>query len=589
MIPISRRSHSSHILSLLHFNYPYFAEPGDGLTDEIGTFTWARSGNVKLVGSESPADAIIAGTPKFGYRCLHSDSSSDCIIGTRSTALTMTQFEVSFWIRPTLSSTGNIMLFNNSTTGVLTLIINAERKLSLTSSSLGINFATTTSLALNTWSYVRIQVSTSTASITINNANESAATLPDSATSLTFNKIQLGGFSGQLDEFILRDTFSSGLPTEPEKAVCNALELGGFGIGASGNVTLTANCIMNSVATFTATKGNNSTGYYCTLQGTGRFGDFSAGQEVMIINPRTGEYTFRFIESYGSGRIRFRSDIPTSLTEENTQIIQVGHFNSLTVNAGVTISPLTWNGFGGGIVAFRCKGDCTINGSIITSGKGRPRTDMLQITHSKLIDNFITNTGGGIFITCGGTFTAGSSARLGATWSGEGKGGSYVLKSKGNPGGAGYGGAGGSDTDNPGRGGNGGVGGGGGGGNGFISKDAGVGGNTGGSGTNQYDGDSPGGTQGISIGGNSPSHNWSSGGGGAGGNSGGSLSNGLSNTPEKPYCKGVSSGANVIIIAKTLKLDAAAISTGGEGGNCNFEGTGGGGTGFCYIACERMV
>ena len=190
-----------------------------------------------------------------------------------------------------------------------------------------------------------------------------------------------------------------------------------------------------------------------------------------------------------------------------------------------------------------------------------------------------------MFITCGGTFTAGSSARLGASWSGAGKAGAPAKNSKGGDGGAGYGGAGGSDTDSGYLGGNGGVGGGGGGSDGAPGSgttygyDAGKpSGTTGGSFLVHNDSNSGttriGGTQGRTSGGSGVR----GGGGGAGGNG--------SNIDSKI----TASGASLILIAKTLKADTAAISTGGAGGlqennGCQY---GGGGTGFCYIACERM-
>ena len=584
MITISLRSYSSHIKSLLHFNYPYYAETGDGLADDTGLFTWTRSGSAKLAGSEIPADVIISGTPKFGYRCLHTESNSDFITGTSSASLSLSSIECSMWIRLTATGTGNIMQLKSGSTVILTLSVNASNQLIASSSSLGVNLTSSETLSLNTWAYLRLQVSASNANISLNNSAGASQSL--SASSLPgFNTITLGGLHGEIDEFTLRDTFTSALPAEPAKAVCNANALGGFGDGRLGNVTLTAACIMNSTACISASRGDNSSGYYYTNQGAGKFGIFTAGDEVMLLNPKTGAYAFRTITSYGGGRIKFNSALPSELTEEYTQIIQIPNFNTLTINSGVTITPKKWDNMTGGIIAFRVKGNCTINGSLITSGYGRPRTDMLQITHSKLIDQFITNTGGGIFIACGGTFTAGSSARLGASWSGAGKGGSGSVGSSSGNGGAGYGGGGAGDDDSSSSGGKGGVGGGGGGANGssghnYQAGDAGTDNSTGGFGI----------TDGTKCSGGTQGDNSSagyitgavSGGGGAGGCSG---------TTGGVYG---SSGANIILITKTLKADSAAISTGGQGGQYSGKAgshtaSGGGGTGFCYIACERTA
>lgn len=582
MITISLRSYSSHIKSLLHFNYPYYAESGDGLTDDVSGFTWTRSGNAKLAGSEIPADQIITGTPKFGYRCLHTESSSDFITGTRSGAITLSQLEASMWLRVTASGTGNILQLKSGSTVVMLLTVGSDLKLTASSSSLGFSLTTTEALTLNTWTHIRLQVSASAVKVSLNNSAGSSASANGSALP-GFSAVILGGLHGEIDEFVLRDSFTEGLPSEPEKAVCNINALGGFGDGRLGNITLTAACVMNTSAKAVLSSGK--TQMAVSNVRAGKFGSFSAGNEVMLLNMDTGEYECRTISEISGSTLK----VSKAFTMFNNgtqamQVIQVPNFNTLTVNSGVTVSPNAWDGYSGGIIAFRVKGSCTINGSLITSGKGRPRTDSLQLTHSKLIDSFIMNSGGGIFITCGGTFTAGSGARLGATWDGSAKGGAPVSKSKGGNGGAGYGGAGCSDDDYEGLGGKGGVGGAGGGGDSgggtIIAGDAGQNNSTGGFG-NDRGTISTGGTQGYN-GGNSQAAAKASGGGGAGGNSAAVDGN--------RAC----SGANIILVTKTLKADASAISTGGQGGYSAGSGAthmtpGGGGTGFCYIACERMA
>lgn len=577
MIKISLRTYSSHIKSLLHFNYPYYAEPGDGLSDDIGAFTWTRSGQAKLAGSEIPADVIISGTPKFGYRCLHTESNSDYITGTSQSAQTLSVLEASLWIRPTASAAGNILHLKSGTVSILILALSADLKLTASSSAMSFSVTSSQALSLNTWTYVRLQVSSSEVFLTVNNFAADTSAVTGSA--ITFNAIQLGGIKGEIDEFILRDSFTSSLPTEPEKAVCNVQSLGGFGTGSAGNVTLAANCIMNTSGAFT---GSGRTITASSVR-TGKFGDFAAGNEVMLVNMLTGAYCFRTLLAVSGSTLTLSAAPDSETTGTASQVIQVPNFNTLTVNSGVIISPNAWDGKSGGIVAFRVKGNCTVSGQVITSGKGRPRTDSVQLTHSKILDAFITNTGGGIFITCGGVFTAGSGARLGATWDGSAGAGSGVSRSNGTNGGAGYGGGGGSDDDSNSTGGKGGVGGGGGGANSGPSgndtgHDAGADSSTGGAGNN---GDlAAGGTQGDN-GAISKTAGAVSGGGGAGGNSA-LIGSGFG-------C----SGANIIIITKTLKADSAAISTGGQGGQCTGKSgshcaPGGGGTGFCYIACERM-
>lgn len=391
---------------------------------------------------------------------------------------------------------------------------------------------------------------------------------------------RIGGFHGQIDEFYIRDNFSTSFPAEPIQAVLRVSELGGFGDGSKGDVTLIASCIMNTSAKCTI--GGNALTISNTQ--TGFFGGFSPADEVMILNNETGAYEFRTIRSISGSIISL--NVRTTITGSDCQVITVPNFRSLTVNSGVTVTCAKFQNNNGGVVIFRCLKDCTINGSIITLGLGRTRTDSMQLTHANLIDNFLPMSGGNIMIFCGGTFTASSSARLGATWDGSGAGGTPNARTKGGDGGAGYGGAGGSDVDNGGLGGKGGVGGAGGGGDGSYGGDAGGVGraiqsgfrtNTAGTGgaAGQWT-NHPAGQGGIQ---GNPSLvlSSSSGGGGGAGGTGGNSNDG----------RGGYSGANLILIAKTLKADASAISTGGEGGYSNAWSGGGGGTGFCYIACEE--
>ncbi|MBQ7594089.1 MAG: C-type lectin domain-containing protein [Synergistaceae bacterium] len=340
----------------------------------------------------------------------------------------------------------------------------------------------------------------------------------------------------------------------------------------------------------------------------------AVGSEVMIhiTAPRSttgaeypfvGFYAFRKIKSLNGTVITLNKEIDATNGDDFTlsnslledyyvQVITIPNFASLTLNAGITITPLTWGtSTGGGIVAFRCLGDCTINGSILTHGYGAARYDLQQMTHSKLIDRFLFNKGGGIYITCGGTFTASSSARIGASWDGSAGAGRGVTRSRGTDGGAGYGGGGGSDSDTNTIGGNGGVGGGGGAtdGSGGTSAaqvyfaNAGNGPSTGGWGGDRtqtqigINEDAKGGTQGVTIGGSGglTPDDLTFGGGGALGNAG------------SWSC----SGACLILLAETLNVNASSISTGGEGGRytSSWQRSGGGGTGMCYIACKEQV
>ena len=525
---------------MLHFNYPYFGESGDGLADDTGNFSYSRSGNARLAGSQSPADLILTSTPKFGYRCLHTESSSDYITGTGST-LTLSQVEASFWVRPTSSAAGTVLLLKNGDTVILSLVLDASAKLNLSSSALGLNFASSESLSLNTWHFVRIQVSTSTANISVNNSvgstsSISAETLPG------FNTIQLGGLNGQIDEFVLRNDFTSGLPAEPVKGNISLNSIGGFGSGSLGNVTIAANCVMSSCGLFSGEQRSNT--YYIDNISAGKFGAFKVGDEVLIHTQGNTRYCFRTITEISGNYYTFDSALPSLSV---AAVIQVPHFNTLTINSGVTISPAGTPITSHGIVAFRCKNDCTINGAIITSGKGQGRmspaweasTQAKAMHHEKLPEVFVCGTGGGVFIACGGTLTASSTARIGASWSGANMGGA-VNGGLNAGGGAGYGGG--------------------------SSRQAGHVGWGGYSAGTQSLGAPTGRSSLISL------------------ENVNTATTGDSNNTH-PF-----SGSTVFIIAKRLRADEAAISTGGENSAVNSSPeVHGAGAGYCYIACKELL
>lgn len=59
--------------------------------------------------------------------------------------------------------------------------------------------------------------------------------------------------------------------------------------------------------------------------------------------------------------------------------------------------------------------------------------------------------------------------------------------------------------------------------------------------------------------------------------------------PDNGTALGGRAGASMILIAKTLAVDPAALKLGGGDGATSIYPTAGGGSGFCYIACERTA
>ena len=256
---------------------------------------------------------------------------------------------------------------------------------------------------------------------------------------------------------------------------------------------------------------------------------------------------------------------------------------------------------------FRCKGNVTVNGKLITSGIAANeahggRIDYYQMTHYHLPERFITGNGGGVIILSEGRVTIPDTARVGGTWDGSimaGTGGASGAHA-GTAGGSGYGGGGsGCAVSSSKRGGAGGVGGGGGCGGGWCN---GLAPNENGNknAKNYVVGYWTGGSQGCGTSNSKYQH---------GGCQGGDMSydptrkesmdmnrgtsnNGplmAHNTAAKSYSY---SGANVMIICKILEASMSAISTGGSGGSSTSYGdspASGGGTGMCYLAYQEAI
>ena len=570
----------------MHFDYPYYAEPNDGLNDEILGTVWSREGNVKLVGSEIPADAIVEGTPKFGYRCLQSQAQTD-FITTDSLAFSLdasSNYEFSCFIRIAASQAGYLMRLYSGEDVIFSIAINANNTVSVACSAWSLSFSSTETLTLNTWAQLAIRLNASTCTIIIDDTSATSSSF--TRTALTPTACTIGGFNGQVDEFMFRDTFSTSLPTQPIQATLNVQDLGGFGNGRMGSylVATSTPAPTGAYAKFTVPSPSASLIAVSNIRNNQGF-DFSVGDELLLLNNETGDFEFRDITLINGNY--FTLNKPTTLSGDSLQIVKVYNVYNFTVNSGCYMIPYTFTNDCGGVIAIRAKGNVTVNGSILTSGYGRTRNDLEQMTHSRLVDKFICNRGGGIMIFCGGTLTLSSTARIGASWDGSLKGGTGGYNAVGSPGGAGYGAGGGGDNNaSTSRGGNGGVGGAGGGGeDNCTGGNAGQTNTTGGYGRGLSYARSnrnytmPGGTQGIGVDAIGSDYIDGVPGAGAGG-----TARAFSD------CGEAYSGANVLIIAKKLNADMAAISTGGA--RATKTGTaapGGGGTGFCYIACEEMI
>ena len=639
------------IKSLLHFDYPYFNEPGDGLGDEVGLETWSKESSAALYGSVIPKAGTQA--PKFGYRCLYARGA---VIGTNTTGIwnlnSSGEYEIEMLVY--LSAHGGTRyLFRLENAELLLLLdLTSTGELRVRVSNWGVADVTgATVVSTGAWHHVLLRVSEQKLTLFLDGAGELSADLPENV-ELSPTSAKIGYFSSTsykfyIDEFVFRHSAGAKAPTVPTHPYSGSLMLDkivgykGFGSKTTNGTVIAANTQINSYGIITSIIDAKT--FAVSAWDNGSYTPAIGGELLIHITapksttdaayPLVGLYAFAKIESIDGKLVALSREISTEngydftldsslLDTYYVQVISVPKYASLTINSGKTVTPLTWNtGKGGGIVAFRTEGDCTINGSILTHGKGAGRWDTQQMTNAKLIDRFLCSQGGGVFIVCGGTLTIGSSARLGASWSGTGdgsngaagyggKGGNTYLAS-GGAGGVGGGGGGAiQDSSQYAYGGacgaNGnpctqGSGGGGCGGNGGAKtgtlRDGGSGG---GQANSQGTGDkyNRGGLGGGNINGGSSGivdHALSCGGGGGGpGGNGGYGRYAPTSSGSTTLSVGVA-GASIILIAKTLNAQAAALSTGGSVGGSmsenynNAGGSGGGGTGFCYIAYESQV
>lgn len=174
--------------------------------------------------------------------------------------------------------------------------------------------------------------------------------------------------------------------------------------GKNGNVTISTTTINIKVNEFTTLTANNTTNSKTitvansSLNTNSRFtSTLQVGDLLMIMQMQGAiiktfttvpgqDSTYGQILNYNNaGNYEFAQvfAIPNSTTivldcgltntyiaTGKVQVIRVPRYNSLTVNAGVTIDTDPWNGTTGGVVAFEVAGITTINGTVTATGLG---------------------------------------------------------------------------------------------------------------------------------------------------------------------------------------------------------------------------
>ena len=625
---VAKRKFPRGYKALLHFDYPYFAEPGDGLRDEIGVLEWSANNpnytdvDVKLVGTEIPVAENVAGTPKFGYRCLQVGGYSSFIGAEKYDYFNIDStktYEFEFFIR--LTAFGHtftwpdsdvvydeiVTIFTQGGYAAFNILVGTSGEIIVKSVPLGIDATSARNLVLNTWTHLRVRIDNGTFKIFFNGESVYNGTCSGNVTDT--RDIRLGGFTGQIDEFLFRQVYNGdvydSVPAVPYKGYIDTYGIGGTGKQGALNLT-SGTSRLNTVQGFSFQDASTIVTATPTGEELGIHGMYSAGDEVMLVKNQTtatkpdnieaGLYCFRKIKSITGLTITLDKPVTEfSLNETDGdtsyrfKIHLVPNYTSVTIGANATVIPRATADGTGGLVVFRCKGDVNIQGKILTSSYGMLRQDYFQMTHNHLPERFITARGGGVIILSEGTVTAGDNARIGASWSGAGKAGARVSTNgkqnlSGNPSGSGYGGSGGARN-------NGsinvtsGMGGVGGGGSGCSTwSDSGSTGNGKDAGFNGYTGACyTGGTSGNALGGGIQGVQYPNYASLAGG---GALQSQIS---WSDYAMPGYAGSCVMIICKTLKVSMNAISTGGGGAIANggSNANGGGGCGMCYLAYEE--
>ena len=155
-----------------------------------------------------------------------------------------------------------------------------------------------------------------------------------------------------------------------------------FGSGKDGAITITsASTIINNYTYLTA----NANAQATTISVASTTA-FSPGDEVMIIQMQNisgggaGTYEFKTISSLSASQITFVQPLDNSYYSQSmnttsasaAQVVRIPHYTNVTLQSGSSITAPAWNGYTGGIVAFRALRALTFyaNSNINVSTKG---------------------------------------------------------------------------------------------------------------------------------------------------------------------------------------------------------------------------
>ena len=133
---------------------------------------------------------------------------------------------------------------------------------------------------------------------------------------------------------------------------------------------------INTSAKVSAIEGRTITVNSETLKESTLTGGFEVGNKVMLYVSNTdsqtlaGKYEIYDISSISENEITLSGDIDTDVfTDTNCQLVKIAKYGTVTINSGVTVTPSTYDGNSGGIVAIDAN-EIILNGKIDASKKG---------------------------------------------------------------------------------------------------------------------------------------------------------------------------------------------------------------------------
>jgi thermitase len=213
---------------------------------------------------------------------------------------------------------------------------------------------------------------------------------------------------------------------------------GVFGNGSDGNLTIVSGQTyyvdnLRSIVANTTSSGQNIISVASTS-------GFTVGQEILILQTQgvgAGSYEFASITNINGNTIEISHNLAYTYTNggnSRAQVIRVPNYQNVTIQTGGTLTATNWDGYSGGVIAFRVQGTISIQpgGSINANGlgyRGGYRGEYPTYTYGHQGesfnqpggDSYLSNNGGG----GGGQGDYGSCPSNGKCVGSGGAGGSY--------------------------------------------------------------------------------------------------------------------------------------------------------------------